>query len=88
MPRWVPRRVGHSSIVYVRQVAMNILQQFENGLHAVLPQIEQGVTHILAVAGDRVLLHRILQTGEVVTQEMNVPFVRAILQAVDSIIPQ
>ena len=66
---------------------MNILQQFENGFHALLPQIEHGATYILAKAGDKILLHRILQTGEVVSADMNVPLLRNILQAVDSAIP-
>ena len=67
---------------------MNIIQQGENFLHAILPQIEQGVSHIVAIAGDKVMLHRILATGEVLSQEMNVPLLRAILQSVDSMIPQ
>lgn len=66
---------------------MNILQQGEGFLHAVLPQLEQGVTYILAQSGTRVFLHRILQTGEVATQEMNIPLVRSILQAVDAAVP-
>ena len=66
---------------------MNILQQGDNFLHAVLPQIEQGVTYILAKAGDKVTLHRILQTGEVVSADMNIPLLRNILQAVDSALP-
>ncbi len=67
---------------------MNILQQGENWLHATVTGIEDGVTHFLAVAGNRAFLHRILQTGEVVTTEMNIPLLRQVLQTVDQAIPQ
>ena len=67
---------------------MQILHQAENFLLAKLPQFEAGVTHLLSKAGDRVMLHRILQTGEVISQEMNIPLVRALLQAVDTALPQ
>lgn len=66
---------------------MNVLHQTENFLLAQLPQFEQGVTHLISKAGDKVMLHRILQTGEIVSSEMNVPVLRAILQAVDAAIP-
>lgn len=74
---------------------MNILQQgthptFGAFLHALLPQIEEGVTTFLTRnlnnGNEKVMIHRILQTGEIVSQEMNIPFVRAVLQAVDTAI--
>jgi hypothetical protein len=66
---------------------MNILQQFQNGFHAVLTDVEAGVTHIVAVAGDRLTWHRILQTGEVISQDLNIPLLRTILAAIDNAIP-
>lgn len=67
---------------------MQILHQAENFLLAKLQSVEAGVTYLLSKSGDRVLLHRILQTGEIASQEMNIPLLRALLQAVDSQIPQ
>ncbi len=57
-------------------------------LHAVLPQLEQGVTHILAVVGNKVVLHKLLATGEMLSEELNIPVMRVILQAADSLLPQ
>ena len=57
-------------------------------LHAVLPQLEAGATHILAVVGNKVFLHKLLATGEMLSEELNIPVMRVILQATDSLIPQ
>lgn len=67
---------------------MQILHQAGDFLLAKLPQLEAGVTYLLSKSGDKVMLHRILQTGEVLSQEMNIPLVRSLLQAVDSTILQ
>ncbi len=66
---------------------MQFLQQLENGFHVLLPQVEAGVTQILVKVGDRHILHRILQTGEVISNDVNIPMLRLILQAIDSAIP-
>ena len=63
---------------------MDILHRGENFILAKLPAIEAGITHLISKSGNQVLLHRILQTGEVVSQEMNIPLLRALLQAVDA----
>jgi len=62
---------------------MQILHQAENFLLAKLPAIETGVTHLISKSGNQVLIHRILQTGEVLSQEMNIPLLRALLSAID-----
>jgi len=67
---------------------MNILKQGENFFHALLPELEQGVTHLLAKSGDVVFLHKLLQSGEIVSQELNIPAMRSILTAIDTIVPQ
>lgn len=55
-------------------------------LHALLPQVEQDVTHILSVVGNRAFLHKILATGEVLSEELNIPLLKTILQATDSLV--
>ena len=65
-----------------------MLHQGENFLLAKLPQIEQGAIHLLSKSGDTVVLHRILQTGEIVSSAMNIPLLRSLLQAIDSQLPQ
>ena len=62
-----------------------ILLQAAGLLVAKLPQIEQGVHELLTIAGGQVMLHRILSSGEVLSAEMNLPRIRAILQAADSL---
>lgn len=62
---------------------MQILHQGDNFLLARLPQIEPGITHLMSKSGDRVLLHRVLQTGEVLSQEMNMPLLRSMLAIID-----
>ncbi len=64
-----------------------LLQQLENGFHLVLPQIEAGVTHILAKEGDRVVLHRLVGAAEAITSVVNVPMLTLILQALNQAIP-
>lgn len=67
----------------------NIIQQGQGDagrfLHAVLPIVEQNVTHILARVGDKAFLHKVLATGEVLSTELNVPMMREILAAFDSL---
>lgn len=67
---------------------MQVLHQAENFLLAKLPQLEQGAIHLISRSGNEVVLHRILQTGEIVSTAMNIPFMRTILQAIDSQLPQ
>ncbi len=46
------------------------------------------MTHILAVVGNKVVLHKLLATGEMLSEELNIPVMRVILQAADSLLPQ
>lgn len=63
------------------------LTQLENGFHLVLPEVEAGVTHILAKEGNRVVLHRLVGAAEAVTSLVNVPMLTLILQALNQAIP-
>ncbi len=66
---------------------MNIIHQFENGFHAVAVDVENGVTSLLSKFGDKVTLHKFFTTGETVAQDLNIPLLRDILTAVDSLVP-
>lgn len=63
---------------------MEILHQGEGFLLAKLPAIDAGITHLVSKSGDRVMIHRVLQTGEILSQEMNIPLLRSLLAAIDS----
>lgn len=68
---------------------MNILQQGQSEagrfLHAVLSHVEPNVTTILARVEDKAFLHKVLSSGEILSQELNLPMMREILQAFDSL---
>ncbi len=66
---------------------MNILQTFENGFHAISVDPEKGITSLITSLGGVVTLHHYFQTGEMVAQTLNLPILREILTAVDSLVP-
>jgi hypothetical protein len=53
-------------------------------VHTLLVDAETGVSHVLAQCGDRAVIHKILQTGEVVSSALDLPLLRAVLGAIDT----
>ena len=68
--------------------SMNILLQgmseFGTFLHAELPGVDAQITHIISVCASKATLIKILASGEVITEELNLPLLHGILQAVDA----
>ena len=60
---------------------VTILHKAENFILAELPVVEAGVKHLVSIAGNRAVLHRIVQGAEIVSQEMNLPLLKAIVDA-------
>lgn len=68
-------------------MGINILHQAQGFILAELPQIEQGVKHLISISADnRAILHRVLSTGEMVSQEMNLPLLKSIIEAANLIV--
>lgn len=64
---------------------MNILHQVDSFLVAELPSAEAGVKTLLTKAGDTVMIHRLEQGVATVSQSFNLPALRAIVSALDSL---
>ena len=56
--------------------------------HILLPQIEAGVTRLLAVSGNGAVLHEIDALGNIVAKELNLPVLRSVMQAIDTLVTQ
>ncbi len=54
--------------------------------HILLPTLEADVSHLLVVVGGKATLHKILATGEIISQALDVPMLKAILAAIDSFV--
>lgn len=54
-------------------------------LHALLPQVEEGVTQFLTAIGGKATIHKITSAGEVLSTDLNLPILRDILQVVDGL---
>lgn len=66
-----------------------ILHQFQGFVLAELPAVEAGVKNLLSISADnRAILHRVLQSGEVISSEMNLPVLRAIVDVANQIVGQ
>lgn len=59
-----------------------------NFFHILLPTLEADASHLLSVLGDKATLHRILATGEVISTDLGLPVVRAVVSALDSFVTQ
>ncbi len=56
--------------------------------HIILPQVEVGVTRLLAVTNNGAMLHEFDALGNVATQAVNLPVLRSILLAIDTLVTQ
>lgn len=51
----------------------------DNFFHALITNAEQDVTHILERVGNKAFLHKMVGAGQIVTQELNIPLLNAIM---------
>lgn len=57
-----------------------------NFFHVLLPDLESGVTHLLAIVGNKATLYKVLSDGSAVSQDLDIPMLKTVFDAVNSYI--